>query len=135
MNKFLFYMNNIGLLFSCLFILNSIVEGDNYLSAFFLLLVLSLFQLVMSITLLFKKDRSNFYLDLHFTIGLLYILLLLGLEPVDIKKNVLLLFGLIPLKIAILFTYGVWKQLHKEEGDLKKIRDHRKATFVLESNQ
>lgn len=135
MNKFLYYMNNIALLFSSLFILHSVVAGEDQISAFLLLLILGLFQLIMSTVFVFNKKQSSNYLDLHFVISVLYILLLFGLQSEVIKNNALLFFGLIPLKIAFFFSYGVWRQIKKQEALEYQIRKNNKVTFVLDENQ
>lgn len=92
------------------------MENDDRMATLSILFILGFFQMIMSLSFALRKNKSNFYLDLHLVISLLYIFMLIGLEPVVFKDNILILMGLIPLKIAVLFTLGVRKKIKYEEA-------------------
>ena len=127
-------MNNLALLFSTLFVLHGLLEDDNSLDVYFLQLTIGLFQFILSLIIVLKMEKGNAYLDLHFAIGIVYIFLLIGLEPRLLKENALLLFGLIPIKIAFFFTFGIWKRLKVEDDKEKQLRKNSQKIFVLDES-
>lgn len=127
-------MNNLALLFSTLFVLHGFLENGNNIDVFFLQLSIGLFQFILSLIMVLKIEKGNAYLDLHFAISLVYIFLLIGLEPRLLKENAFLLFGLIPLKIAFFFTFGIWKRMKVEEEKENELRKNRRRTFVLDES-
>ena len=127
-------MNNLALLFSTLFVLHGLLEDDNSLDVYFPQLTIGLFQFILSLIMVLKMEKGNAYLDLHFAIGIVYIFLLIGLEPRLLKENALLLFGLIPIKIAFFFTFGIWKRLKVEDDKEKQLRKNSQKIFVLDES-
>lgn len=109
MITFLYYLNNVGLLLSIIFLGLGVMDGEPLGLLLMMQFVIGVYQMFISLIMIFLRKLTNSLLDYHFILSCLYLMMLFGMSMTTLEIDESAVLTVLPWTLALLFTMGIRK--------------------------